>query len=517
MTTSTPVLSAHQLSKRLGAVQANDAIDLSLYPGEIHALLGENGAGKTTLLNLLSGLYEPDSGEIRIDGHPTTLASPAAAIAHGIGTVHQHFTLVPNLSITENLLLGAPTGFLLSRADPGNRVSALMTDLGLDVPPETEIRHLSLGQRQRVEIVKALARNSTILLLDEPTSVLSPKEATDLFAVLERLRDRGVAIVLVTHKLEEALAVSDRITVLRDGKVAGTLDLSQPADRPVDPTGEIVSLMFGERPVVAAARPDRHPGAELLLRVDAITALGDRGETALHDLSLVLKKGEVYGVAGVDGNGQQELAEVLAGQRRVETGKVTLDGIDLTNRGPRVAREAGIAYVTDDRLGEGTVPSMSIADNLILKQAGAAPFSRRFWLDRAAIEKHADRLIEQFEIRTSGADNAVSTLSGGNVQRLLLARELASDPRLLICNKPTYGLDLATAQNVLQLLHDVAAEGRTVLLFSPELDDLLAISDRIGVMFGGQIVATLSGDEATPDRLGRLMTAGNTPTETANR
>jgi len=532
------------ISKRFGPVVANDRISLDLWPGEIHAVLGENGAGKTTLMNVLAGMYQPDSGTIRIAGEEVQITSPADALQRGIGTVYQHFTLVPNLSILENVVLGEG-GVLIDLGAAEGKVTSLLADFGLDISPHTEIRHLALGQRQRVEIIKVLFRGSRVLLLDEPTSVLTPGEVTSLLDLLRRLRDQGIAVVLITHKLGEALAVSDRVTILRAGRNAGDLgpDVMSGANRE-SVRQRIVEQMFGgsqpaaTRLLTAPAQNRvipkheesrrRDPHAETrffartlndtpsqkdtpsaaLLSLRGISTLGDRGVPALNDLSLELLGGEVFGIAGVDGNGQKELGEVIAGQRPVTSGQVLFEGVDITNRGVAAATRLGIGYVTDDRLHEGSVAGSSITDNVALKSIGRRPFSNGFWLNRRAMEEHARRLIAEFDVKAPGPETSIGMLSGGNIQKLLLARELALDPKLLVCNKPTTGLDLRTARFVLQSLRGQADAGKVVVLISSELDELMEISDRIGVMYNGQLVADMPSTEADPQALGDLMLGG---------
>lgn len=502
-----------RISKRFGPVLANDTVDLTLWPGEIHAVLGENGAGKTTLMNILSGMYQPDSGEIRIDGQPAVIRNPIQALELGIGTVYQHFTLVPNLSVIENVVLGTDTGFRLDLGDAEQKLKALLSDFELHATPETQVRHLSIGQRQRIEIIKVLFRGTKVLLLDEPTSVLTPGEVEGLFSILRRLREQGVAVVIITHKLDEALDLSDRITVLRQGRKAGEIlpeDLAT-VDREASRL-RIVEMMFGGSPAESAqARFSAAPGT-VLLSIRGLSADGDRGAPAVRNLSLDLHRGEVFGIAGVDGNGQKELGEVIAGQRRSTSGSVAIDGHELTNRGVSTASRAGVGYVTDDRLGEGSVPGQSVAENAVLKTIGQAPFSRRFWLDRKAIERHAQELIEQFDVRTPSSGTRLTLLSGGNIQKLLLARELSMRPKVLVCNKPTYGLDIRTAQFVLKTLREQANEGNAIVLISSELDELLDVSDRLGVMYNGELVAIFERGEFDVETIGQLMLSGKRTT-----
>ena len=501
-----PIVEMRDISKRFGPVLANDRISLDLWPGEVHAVLGENGAGKTTLMNVLAGMYQPDAGTIRFAGDEVQITSPADALQRGIGTVYQHFTLAPNLSILENVVLGAEGGFLVDLGAAESNVTSMLSEFGLDVSPHTEIRHLALGQRQRVEIIKVLFRGTRVLLLDEPTSVLTPGEVTSLLDLLRRLRDRGVAVVLITHKLGEALVVSDRVTILRGGRNAGDLgpDVMSGAAR-ASVRQRIVEQMFGGSQPAETHLSGHHERGAVLLSIRGISTVGDRGTPALEDLSLDLHRGEVFGIAGVDGNGQKELGEVIAGQRLVTTGRIDLDGVDITNRGVAVATRLGIGYVTDDRLHEGSVAGSSVTDNVALKAIGRAPFSNGFWLNRRAMEEQARRLIAEFDVKTPGPETAIGMLSGGNIQKLLLARELALDPKLLVCNKPTTGLDLRTARFVIQSLRDQADAGKVVVLISSELDELMEISDRIGVMYNGRLVAVMPRAEAELETLGALM------------
>jgi simple sugar transport system ATP-binding protein len=516
----TPVVEMEGISKRFGSVRANEDVSLTLRAGEVHAVLGENGAGKTTLMNILSGMYHPDTGAIRIDGRTVTIASPPDALRQGIGTVYQHFTLVPNLSVLENVILGMDAGFVLDLRDAERRLREMLSDFGLTASPRTEVRHLSLGERQRVEIVKVLFRGSRVLLLDEPTSVLTPVEVEGLFRILRRLKADGVAVVLITHKLEEALDVSDRVTVLRQGRNVGVLEPDEIAGAARGAAKRrIVELMFGgtepqaasvEPPAESSLLPTADRRLPILLAVQEVTVRDDRGATPVRGLTLELRAGEILGIAGVDGNGQKELGEAIAGQRHVSDGRITLGSRDITNKGVSVASRAGVGYVTDDRLGEGVVPGASVAENAVLKTVSRAPFSKRgFWLDRGAIENHAQRLVQEFDVRTPGTGTPMTLLSGGNIQKLLLARELSTNPNVLVCNKPTNGLDVKTAQFVLRTLRGVADAGRAVLLISSELDEIMEVSDRIGVMYNGKLVGVFPRAEANLETIGHLMLSGS--------
>ncbi len=504
-------LECRALSKRFGPVLANDRVSLTIAGGEIHALLGENGAGKSTLLNILAGMLQPDHGDILLDGASIAIPSPAAAIARGIGVVHQHFTLVDTLTVAENVALGERRGTLVDLAAIEARLGTLMAGFGLAISPRAEVGSLSLGERQRVEIVKALDRGSRVLLLDEPTSVLAPAEVAGLFALLRRLRDEGVAIVIVTHKLEEALDLCDRVTVLRRGRCVEAIgpDDLRSAGR-ARARERIVAAMFGG--AIDSAGDGRAfvtSDSTALLALEGVSARDDRGAAALTDVTFALRAGEILGIAGVDGNGQQELAEVIAGQRPVAHGSVAIAGVALANRGARAARQAGIGYVTDDRMHEGIVAGLSLADNAALKAIADPPFARRrFLLDRGAMRQAAATMVRDFDVRAPGVDVPVGQLSGGNIQKLLLARELAANPRVLVCNKPTHGLDLKTTRFVHDTLRRHVAAGNAALVISTELDELLAVCDRIAVLYRGRIVGEVARAGADPVAIGRLMIGG---------
>ncbi len=503
---ATPLVQMRDITKRFGPVLANDHVSLDLWPGEIHAVLGENGAGKTTLMNILAGMYQPDSGTIRIDGQEVHITSPVDALKRGIGTVYQHFTLVPNLSILENVALGGDTGFVLNLGGIEARLTQMLAEFGLDVSPQTEIRYLGLGQRQRVEIIKALLRGSRVLLLDEPTSVLTPGEVESLLDLLRRLRGQGVAVVLITHKLGEALAVSDRVSVLRAGRNVGELGPDALRGTSTESVRRrIVEQMFGGSEPVAASQSGRAATGDVLFSLQGVSTAREQGAASLRDISLDLHRGEVFGVAGVDGNGQKELGEVIAGQRKVTSGKATYQGRDFTNRGVAASTRAGIGYVTDDRLHEGSVSASSVAENVALKAIGRKPFSNGFWLNRRAMDDRARQLITDFSVKTPGAATPIGMLSGGNIQKLLLGRELSLDPQLLVVNKPTNGLDLRTTAFIWQQLRNQADAEHAVVLISSEIEELLEVSDRIGVMYNGELIAVLPRAKATPEVLGELM------------
>lgn len=493
-------MSARGIGKRFGATVANDDIDLELRAGEIHALLGENGAGKTTLLSILGGLYQPDSGELRVDGEAVRFHRPGDAIALGIGTVHQHFTLAPQLTVVENIALGLSRRFRLDLDRGRDRSRQVLRQLGLEERIDDRVAHLSLGERQRLEIAKALVRGSRVLLLDEPTSILSPGEVADLFSVLRELADDGAAIVLVTHKLDDAMAMSDRITVLRRGRVSGRLTRAElVAMSEADATTAVVSLMFESSLPESRARRPASIGA-VRLTIERVSLRDERGVLAVQDCSLMLCAGEIVGLAGVDGNGQRELAEAIAGQRPVAAGVMRLDGESIERLGVAERRGLGIAYLTDDRLGEGSVSDLSVAENLALTGTGGG-----FWLDRRAMARDAVELITAFDIRTPGPERRAGELSGGNLQKLLLARELSRGPSVLIANKPTHGLDARTAALIRDRLRLEADTGRAVLLIESDLDDLLSVCDRIAVMARGRIAGEFAAESVDAAAIGRLM------------
>lgn len=512
--TGMALLDVRDLTKRFGPISAVDSVSLTLGAGEILGVLGENGAGKSTLLNMLAGMVRPDSGVIAVNGRRFSALTPGEAIRHGIGTVYQHFALVSSLTVRENLLLGthASGGFARSVADEGLRTTLDLLDLPLAL--DAQVRSLSMGERQRLEIAKVLARGSKILLLDEPTSVLTPQEVDRLFAVLRRVRDSGVGIVLVTHKLGEALGLCHRILVMRGGRLRGEVERSQSIEGDAA-RDRVVELMFGGQRAAETAAMSPPPSSAVsgdavpVLQLDHVQIADDRGHVVVPDLSLELFEGELFGIAGVDGNGQRELAEAVAGQRPIASGYLRLLGRDLSAAGVQERRAAGIGYVTDDRRAEGAAIGSDIAENLVLKAIDTTAFSRHGLIDRRAIRSHASRLMARFDIRAPGPDTPAGRLSGGNLQKVLLAREIAASPRLLVCKDPTHGLDVRTATHVIGELRSHAALGNAVLLISSDLDELLACCDRVGVIYRGELVGVLPRSEAHPTVLGHLMLGGS--------
>jgi simple sugar transport system ATP-binding protein len=480
--------------KRFGETVANDGVDFTLAHGTIHALLGENGAGKTTLMRILYGLAAPDAGEIRVDGERVDIRSPADAIHAGIGMVTQHFSLVAPMTVAENVVLGDEGGFRLDLRAARERVLEAGERVGIAVDPDVRVGALSVGERQRVEIVKALHRDARVLVLDEPTAVLVPHQVDALFTALRRLREQGLAVVFISHKLREVMEISDEVTVLRHGRVAGTVATRDTDER------ELGRTMIG-RPMSGLARSDERGGGEPVLRVDAVSATDARGLPAVRAVTLEVRTGEILGVAGVSGNGQTELAEVLSGMRAPTEGTVTVAGREVTRASPAQMTAAGVGRIPEDRQAS-VVRDLSVAYNLVLEDLGA--YRRGPVLDERRIRSTADELIERFQIKARPAD-PVGTLSGGNVQKVLLARVLAREPKLLVVAQPTQGLDVGATEYVRSQLLAQRAAGAAVLLISEELEELLALADRLVVMYEGEIVGRFDSVDVDVERLGLLM------------
>ncbi len=498
-----PAVEMRGIVKRFPGVIANDGVDFDIRVGEIHALLGENGAGKSTLMNVLDGLYRPDAGEIRVFGSPVELRSPRDAIAAGIGMVHQHFALVPTQTVTENVLLGLrEPRFRMDLRRYNGSVAEIAARHGLTVDPQARIWQLSVGEQQRVEILKMLYRGARILILDEPTAVLAPQEAQDLFRTLRSMVAGGTSVVFISHKLGEVAQIADRVTVMRRGKVTAAGIPAAGATR-VD----LAQLMVGRDVVETIARSPFDPGP-VVLSIRAVDARSDRDLPALRGVSLDVRAGEILGVAGVAGNGQSELAQVLTGLRRCTAGSVQVNGVEVANRTPREAISQRIAHVPEDRTGVGTAPDLSIADNLIMKTYRDAPIARRWSIDTGAVRRFADRLRDAYAIASPSVDTEARLLSGGNLQRLILAREIASAPRLLVAVQPTRGLDVGAISTVHRLLLEQRDTGSATILISEDLDEVLALSDRIAVMYEGRIVGLVDASEADVGDIGLLMTGG---------
>jgi simple sugar transport system ATP-binding protein len=496
-----PLLELRGITKRFPGVLANDQIDLTLEEGEILALLGENGAGKTTLMNVLYGLYTPDEGEIFVRGSKAEIHDPHDAIDLGIGMVHQHFMLVPVFTVTENVMLGVEStrgGVFLDREESAERIRDISTRFGLKVDPDALVENLSVGIQQRVEIIKVLYRQADILILDEPTAVLTPQEVEDLFIVIRSLVEQGKSLIFITHKLNEVLAIADRIMVLRNGKMVGSTTPDQATEQ------SLASMMVGREVILEVEKSPAQP-EEVVLDVKNLKVMGDRGLVAVEDATFQVRVGEILGIAGVQGNGQTELVEALTGLREIESGKVTILGKDTTRASPRKIREAGSAHVPEDRQLDGLVLPFSVADNLVLNTYYEPPFAKGLNLKHEQIERVAQERVEQFDVRTPTIFVPASNLSGGNQQKVIVAREFSRPIKLLIASQPTRGLDVGSIEYIHSRILEKRDEGCAILLVSPELDEILSLADRIAVMFEGKVVAILSAEEATRERLGLLM------------
>ncbi len=506
---TTPAFEMRDISKRFPGVVANDGVSFAAVPGEIHALLGENGAGKSTLMSILSGLYQPDEGEVYVRGEPIQFHSPRDAIAAGIGMVHQHFMLVESQSVAENVVLGLrDSGFLLRPRQIEEEVNQLGEQYRLPVDPRAKIWQLSVGEQQRVEIIKMLYRGADILLLDEPTAVLTPQEADELFATLHEMTAAGKTIVFISHKLDEVLHIADRITVLRGGRVAATVEaagLSKP---------ELASLMVGREVLFHVDKPPANPGA-VRLALHGVSALDNKGLPALRDLSLSVRAGEIAGVAGVAGNGQQELADVIAGLRSLTGGAIEVDGQGVGQAAPLAMIRAGVAYVPADRHAVGSAPDLSVGENMALKAYREPKIGSGWWVRRGLLHERARELVQAYDVATPTTHTRARKLSGGNLQKVILAREISAAPGVLVAAYPTRGLDIGATENVRNLLIEERTRGAAVLLISEDLDEIFALSDRVVVLYEGQIVGEVAGGAAERESVG-LMMAGERTSKAIN-
>lgn len=485
--------------KRFPGVVANDHVNFELRAGEVHGLLGENGAGKTTLMNVLYGILRPEEGEIYIQGKKVDIGSPREAIGLGIGMVHQHFKLVEPHTVLENILLGLKEpAFILNVKDAANKVLEISKRYELPVDPKARIWQLSMGERQRVEILKALYRGASILVLDEPTSVLTPPETRELFRFIAQMAAEGRSVVFITHKLDEVMAVSDRVTVLRAGRNVDTLQRKQ-----LDKT-KLASMMVG-REVLFTLRRKPVIAGETVLDMRQVTVMGDKGFPAVKNVTLAIREGEIFGVAGIAGNGQRELTEAITGMRPIVSGEVRLCGNDIGRESISHRIEHGIAYIPEDRVGVAAPRGLTVAQDLVLRKYREKPFSNRVLLNPHEIGDNAERLIKDFNIMVSGKDALARTLSGGNLQKLILARELSGSPKLIVAAYPTRGLDVGATEYVRGLLLRQREAGAALLMVSEDLDEILSLSDRIAVMYGGEIVGTFSASEANIEQIGLMM------------
>ena len=498
--------------KSFPGVLANNDITLEVEQGEIHALLGENGAGKTTLMNILYGLYRAEAGQIYLQGEPVEIASPKQAIEYGINMVHQHFMLVPVFSVAENIILGleTPREPLLDLRQAKRRIKELSESYGLSVEPEAKVWQLSVGAQQRVEIIKALYRGTKVLILDEPTAVLTPGEIDDLFTVLRQLAEQGKTVIFITHKLREVMEISDRVTVLRDGNVIGNVKTEQTDER------SLARMMVGRDVFLELDKPTASPG-EVVLETRDIRAIGDQEVPALKGVSINVRAGEILGIAGVDGNGQTELAEAIMGLRAIGSGEVCIRQQIVNGWTTREIIDMGVALIPPDRRVMGLVEDFSISENLLLKRWRQSPFTRHFLFDFGAIRRYSQSMIEEYDIRAPGQQVRVQNLSGGNQQKVVLARELSREPELLVALQPTRGLDVAATEYVRRRLLEERGRGAAVLLISTELDEIMSLSDRIAVLFEGEIMGEVTGERADINEIGLMMAGirrGDTLTQT---
>ncbi|MCC7163387.1 MAG: ABC transporter ATP-binding protein [Anaerolineae bacterium] len=487
------------VSKRFPGVLANDQVNFDVHAGEIHALLGENGAGKSTLMKILYAMYRPTEGEIFINGKLAELRSPADALANGIGMIHQHFQLVPGFTVVENVALGLKSsrGPLTDLDVVTKRVQELATQYGLSVEPNALVWQLAVGQQQRVEIIKALYRDASLLILDEPTAVLTPQEVKEFFDILRRLRDAGNALIFISHKLYEVMAISDRVTVLRDGRVVGRVKTADTNQK------ELARMMVGRDVITRWDKPPAQQGP-VVLKIEHLSAANDKGITAVRDFSLEVRAGEILGIAGVSGNGQRELAEAIAGMRRATAGTIWVDNQNVTNQSPAQVSASGVAFVPEERMTMGVVREFTVAENAILETHAYPPLANRGVFDFGQINDHCTRLVREYDVKTPSLDTPVKSLSGGNIQKLILARELDRAPRLLLAAQPTRGVDIGATEYIHKRLIEQRANGTAVLLISEDLEEVRALSDRIAVMYEGQIVGIVSPDSKMED-LGLMM------------
>jgi simple sugar transport system ATP-binding protein len=495
-----PILELRDITKAFPGVLANDHISLTLEEGTVLALLGENGAGKSTLMNILYGLYTPDEGEIYVRGERVDVGGPNDAIAKGIGMVHQHFMLVPVLTVTENVMLGVESlrGIFLDRASAARRIREISESYGLDVDPNALVKSLPVGVQQRVEIIKLLYREADILILDEPTAVLTPQEVEELFKIIQFLLDQGKSLIFITHKLKEVMAIADRITVLRNGRVVGTTTPGETDEK------QLAAMMVGRDVLLEVEKGPSHPGKPVL-SVEGLDVVDDRGNQTVEGVSFEVHAGEVLGVAGVQGNGQTELVQALTGLRESRAGRVTINGVDVTHASPREILQQGVAHVPEDRQKDGLVLSFPISDNMILNTYYQKPFARSLNLQEDTIMAEAEQRAREFDVRTPSILTPVANLSGGNQQKVIVAREFSRPIHLLIASQPTRGLDVGSIEYIHRRIIEKRDEGTAVLVVSSELDEVMGLADRIAVMFEGRIVDIVPAGQVTKEEVGLLM------------
>jgi simple sugar transport system ATP-binding protein len=494
------------ITKRFPGVLANDKVDFDVRSGEVHALLGENGAGKSTLMKVLYGMYEPSEGEILLNGKSIKISSPTDAIKHGIGMIHQHFMLVESLTVAENVALGLPStrGFMTDLDKVSERILELAEIYGLKIDPDAYIWQLSVGQQQRVEIIKALYRGAALLILDEPTAVLTPQEVDEFFVIMRQMVKDGHGLIFISHKLHEIMDICDRVTVLRDGVKIGTKNIADITK------SELANWMVG-REVSMTRELEKIECGPARLLLENITCVSDRGTPALRGVSLDVYSGEILGVAGISGNGQRELAEVITGLREIVSGRVILEGEDVTGTRPGYITGRMLSYIPEERMRDGMIKDFTISENMILREHHVRPFAEKGFLMLRTIARHTDDLIEKFRVKTPSRETKAGSLSGGNIQKVVLARELSRKPRILVAAQPTRGLDVGATEYVHAQLLEQRKNGTAIMMISEDLDEVMAISDRIAVLHEGQIMDIVSRDDATPEKIGLLMAGVKEP------
>ena len=493
------VVALRKITKTFPGIKANDGVDFELRRGEIHTLLGENGAGKSTLMNIIDGIYQPDSGEIEINGNKVNIKSPSDAMKNGIGMIHQHFMLVASLTVLENVLLGLTTaGFYVNKKKVAEKITALSDRYNLGIDPFTKIWQLSVGEQQRVEVIKTLFRGAQILILDEPTAVLAPQEVEETFKIYRQMVKEGKSIIFISHKLNEIMDISDRITVLRKGKAIGTVDKDKTSEK------DLANMMVGREILFRLERGPLNRG-EKILQVKDIKALNDKGLTALNGITFDIYGGEIFGLAGIAGNGQKILSDVIAGLRKSISGSVLIDGRNLTNASPKEIFEQGLSYVPPDRLKTGLIPNLSSSDNAVLRHYNKEPILHNSFINYSEADAYTDQLIKSYDIKVPRKDAPVKFLSGGNMQKLLLAREISEKPKLLVVVHPTRGLDIGAMEFIRTVLLRERDNGVAILLISEDLDEIFMISDRIGVIHDGRILDIVDIEQAKVEKIGLLM------------
>ncbi|MBI9047380.1 MAG: ABC transporter ATP-binding protein [Anaerolineaceae bacterium] len=488
------------ITKRFPGVIANSKVNFDVRSGEVHALLGENGAGKSTLMKILYGLYQPEEGLIKLDDQQVKIHSPVDSINLGIGMIHQHFMLVESLTVAENVALGLPSsrGFLTDLDKVSERILELAELYGLEVDPDAYIWQLAVGQQQRVEIIKALYRGAALLILDEPTAVLTPQEVDEFFVTMRQMVNDGHALIFISHKLHEVLDISHRVSVLRDGHMIGTI----PTEEATKP--KLAEMMVGREIGIKKER-EQTDTSKTHLCLKNVSALSNRKTIALHNVSLEVKSGEILGVAGVSGNGQKELAEVITGLRSVTSGNILLENEDVTSYSPKRLMERSLSYIPEERMRDGMIKEFTVSENLILREHDKIPFSKNGILNLKNISRHSEKMISNYNVKTPSQETMVKNLSGGNIQKLVLAREISRKPHTLIAAQPTRGLDIGATEYVHLRLLEQREEGTATLLISEDLDEIMALSDRIAVIFEGKIMGIIDNADATPEKLGLLM------------